>query len=57
MKITIYVKRDSMEHLEGFLSNGQDRVIYWHHARRTPKDVEVTISYDDYMILKDFKDE
>ena len=53
MKITIYLSEKYVEKLYLFLFDGNPRKIKWHSGRLTPKQLEVTISYDDYMKLLD----
>jgi len=56
MKITIYVKRECMDKLKDILYYGDEIDIKWHHSRRTPKDVEVTLTYDNYILLNKLRD-
>jgi hypothetical protein len=53
MKITLYVNEEHLENLSKFLFDGKTREIYWHSHRLNNHEVEVTVTYSQFLQLNE----
>jgi hypothetical protein len=58
MKITIYVEPNDLENLDRFFFDSKPRKISWEYEKTSlTTQVEVTITYANYIQLIDLRDE